>query len=138
MAHAPPQTIDVAMQRFILTVSSRKTNTFKTQLRGVVTHRKLRNVDINSRQSCQHGTENLIALQNKVLEDVFSQQNKSRCQEQLKNVKPARGWPPVWKMKGKVVEQAAVLIALCTYKGEPSLLYTVRAADLSSHRGQVR
>lgn len=68
-------------------------------------------------------------------ENVFSEANRLRCQGKLTEIKPVRSLS--WA-KGKNLKQAAVLVPLCHVDGVPSILFTLRASHLNSHRGEVR
>ncbi|CAH1108464.1 unnamed protein product [Psylliodes chrysocephalus] len=64
-------------------------------------------------------------------DEVFSEENKKRTVEQFSSMKPIR------MTSQEPRDKAAVLIPLCEVDGKVSLLYTLRAANLKSHRGQV-
>lgn len=68
-------------------------------------------------------------------ENVFSEINRLRCKNKLTHIKPVRDLS--WA-KGRDLKQAAVLIPLCYVDGVPSILFTLRSLQLSSHRGEVR
>lgn len=71
------------------------------------------------------------------LPDVFSQENKQRCINQLNkmnNNKRRLGF--LEKIKSK--RRAAVLVCLCVVNNEESLLFTQRSFDMPTHKGQVR
>ncbi|RKP26241.1 NUDIX hydrolase domain-like protein, partial [Syncephalis pseudoplumigaleata] len=48
--------------------------------------------------------------------------------------------PPVYRYRyseKQPVRDAAVLVPLCTVDGQPSVLFTLRSAELNSHRGEI-
>ncbi|GFR58329.1 nucleoside diphosphate-linked moiety X motif 8, mitochondrial [Elysia marginata] len=63
------------------------------------------------------------------------EENKQRTQKALQSINPAvyrEASPDTWTHSF-----AAILVPLCTVKGEPSLLFTLRSTRLKKHRGQV-
>lgn len=64
-------------------------------------------------------------------ENVFSDENIKRTVAKFSNMKPIRLQPH------QPAKKAAVLIPLCVVNQQVSLLYTLRASHLKSHRGQV-
>ena len=68
---------------------------------------------------------------------VLSEENKKRVQESLKHNRDQDSNSP-WPREGAGMRDSAVLIPLLTVDGEPSILFTLRARDLSRHRNQVR
>ena len=67
------------------------------------------------------------------VDSVFAKENETRVKEMLIKYKSSK--LPRWAQK---VPHAAVLVPLCHVHGEPSILLTLRSADLVLHRGQVR
>ncbi|XP_065343045.1 mitochondrial coenzyme A diphosphatase NUDT8 [Cloeon dipterum] len=63
---------------------------------------------------------------------VLGQDNKQRCVQALRQMKPFRLLKDVEPEK-----KAAVLVPLCLVDGNLSLLYTVRSANLRTNRGEV-
>lgn len=66
---------------------------------------------------------------------IFGEENKKRTQNVLHTVDPTY-------FRGVAKESwthsfAAILVPMCTVKGEPSLLFTLRSSHLKKHRGQV-
>ncbi|XP_059477188.1 mitochondrial coenzyme A diphosphatase NUDT8 [Neocloeon triangulifer] len=62
---------------------------------------------------------------------VIGQENRIRCVQALRQIKPLR-------LKGGEPEKkAAVLVPLCIVEGQLSLLYTVRSTNLRTNRGEV-
>ena len=70
------------------------------------------------------------------LENLFSDSNRQRVQDQLHTVKPVRSL----EMMGvkKQAKVSAVLVPLCMVDREPSVLFTLRSSSLRKHRGEVR
>ena len=70
------------------------------------------------------------------LENIFSDSNRQRVQDQLHTVKPVRSL----EMMGvkKQAKVSAVLVPLCMVGREPSVLFTLRSSSLRKHRGEVR
>lgn len=66
------------------------------------------------------------------VENVLNEENLKRTVARFAKLPPVRMQPHA------PAKKAAVLIPLCIVDGEVSLLYTLRAANLKSHRGQVR
>ncbi|KAJ9575056.1 hypothetical protein L9F63_007791 [Diploptera punctata] len=64
-------------------------------------------------------------------EFILSQENRLRCIQKLKNMKPVR------LSKQEPIRKAAVLVPLCVVNDEISLLYTLRSSDMKNYRGQV-
>lgn len=65
------------------------------------------------------------------VENVLSEENLKRTVAKFAKLPSVRMQPHA------PAKKAAVLIPLCVVDGEVSLLYTLRAANLKSHRGQV-
>lgn len=65
------------------------------------------------------------------VENVLDEENRERTVTKFSNTRPIRLQPHTPARK------AAVLIPLCVVDGKVSLLYTLRAPHLKSHRGQV-
>lgn len=63
-------------------------------------------------------------------EVIFSDKSKHDCLQKFKSMLPV-------KIGKASTRRAAVLIPLCMHKKQVSLLYTLRSADLTTHRGQV-
>lgn len=63
-------------------------------------------------------------------EVVLSESNRKTCIERFRSMQ----FP---KVRDKDVPEAAILIPLCSYKGELGLLYTLRSIKLRSGGGQV-
>lgn len=61
---------------------------------------------------------------------VLSESNRKACVKKFKSMQ----FP---KLKDKDISEAAVLIPLCSYKGELGLLYTLRSIKLRSGGGQA-
>ena len=66
---------------------------------------------------------------------VLGEENKQRVKESLKA--DEHGDTP-WPRSGHGLKDSAVLIPLLKVNGEASVLFTLRARDLSRHRNQVR
>lgn len=66
---------------------------------------------------------------------VLKEENRKRVIEQLKSNEDVEGGS--WPREGGL-RDSAVLIPLLKVDGEPSVLFTVRARNLSRHRNQVR
>lgn len=66
------------------------------------------------------------------VENVLNEENLKRTVAKFAKL------PPIRMQTHTPAKKAAVLIPLCVIDGEVSLLYTLRAANLKSHRGQVR
>ncbi|CAH1116119.1 unnamed protein product [Phaedon cochleariae] len=64
-------------------------------------------------------------------ENVFSEENMKRTMAKFASIKPVR------IHTHQPAKKAAVLIPLCEVEEKVSLLYTLRASHLKSHRGQV-
>lgn len=67
------------------------------------------------------------------IQNIFSRASREQCIMNLKKFHVA-------KMRRKGVQpsaSAAVLVPLCSINDIPSLLYTVRSANLKSHSGQI-
>ena len=64
--------------------------------------------------------------------NILGEENRQNCIRRFKAIKIS---PRIKGAESK--KKAAVLIPLCLVKGELSLLYTLRKADLKRHRGQV-
>nr|XP_023021705.1 nucleoside diphosphate-linked moiety X motif 8 [Leptinotarsa decemlineata] len=64
-------------------------------------------------------------------ENVFSEENMKRTIAKFASMKPVR------MNTNQPAKKAAVLIPLCEVNEKVSVLYTLRAAHLKSHRGQV-
>ncbi|CAG9862668.1 unnamed protein product [Phyllotreta striolata] len=64
-------------------------------------------------------------------DEVFKEENKNRTARKFASLKPLR------MTAHQPTSKAAVLIPLCNVEGKASLLYTLRAAHLKTHRGQV-
>ncbi|KAK3582784.1 hypothetical protein CHS0354_035721 [Potamilus streckersoni] len=109
----------------------------------------------NNTHSCKHITANAsrtkkngrISLLNKflisnstilpsrevvTLNNIFSESNKMRVQQNLNSVKAVRSAP--FRQDER---KAAVLIPMCMVDGQPSLLFMVRSSQLRNHRGEV-
>lgn len=65
------------------------------------------------------------------VENVFNEENIKRTVAKFSKMKPIRLQPH------QPARKAAVLIPLCVVDQQVSLLYTLRASHLKSHRGQV-
>ncbi|KAL3862496.1 hypothetical protein ACJMK2_008456 [Sinanodonta woodiana] len=66
------------------------------------------------------------------LNNIFSESNKIRVQQNLNSVKAVRMAP--FRQDER---KAAVLIPMCTVDGQPSLLFMVRSSQLRNHRGEI-
>ena len=65
--------------------------------------------------------------------DVFTQERRDQMISRLSKVRVPRSF---FKKEG--LRHASVLVPLCTVGGEPALLLTLRSANLSKHKGEVR
>lgn len=66
------------------------------------------------------------------VENVLNEENLRRTVEKFAKL------PSIRMQPNAPAKKAAVLIPLCVVNGEVSLLYTLRAANLKAHRGQVK
>ena len=70
------------------------------------------------------------------MEDVWgsllSEENKQRVKKKLKRNNETGEWPR------ENSSDSAVMVPLISVEGEPSVLFTLRSAQLSRHRNQVR
>lgn len=80
------------------------------------------------------GKQRLISV--KVLpeeiKNSLSEQNKQNVIERLNTMEKSH------ILTRSCTEEAAVLVPLCMVKNKPSLLFTLRAPNLVSHKGHVR
>lgn len=68
-------------------------------------------------------------------ENILSEENKTRVLKRLQNYE----LPSLRKVTvSRDHRKAAVLVPLCTVKGEPSILFMVRSNKILAHRGEVR
>lgn len=67
-----------------------------------------------------------------VWKNVIAESNKERVRQNLQRNYNSREWPQ------KDSKDSAVLVPLVSVDDEPSVLFTVRSAQLSRHRNQVR
>lgn len=68
-------------------------------------------------------------------ENILSEENKTRVLKRLQNYE----LPSLRKVTvSRDHRKAAVLVPLCTVKGEPSVLFMVRSNKILAHRGEVR
>jgi len=72
------------------------------------------------------------ATHEQILRSILSEENKRRVKDKLQRNDDGREWPR------KDSRDSAVLVPLASVEGEPSILFTVRSAQLSRHRNQVR
>lgn len=86
---------------------------------------------------CRHYTTSSEA--EITLENIFSDENKSRSKKKLSSISPHAKVSEIAKKKKKNDHRkASVLVPLCMVHGEPSVLFTLRSSLLVNHRGQVR
>lgn len=64
---------------------------------------------------------------------IFSDQNREKVTEALKGNQEDSG---LWPTENS--RDAAILVPLVSVEGDASVLFTVRSAQLSRHRNQVR
>lgn len=71
-----------------------------------------------------------------IMEDVWgsllSEESKQRVKKKLKRNNDTGEWPR------ENSSDSAVMVPLISVEGEPSVLFTLRSAQLSRHRNQVR
>ena len=66
-------------------------------------------------------------------ESFFTEQRKINFQEKILKIRPN------FKLKDSdKITKAAVLVPMCTVRGQPAVLFTLRSNQLYNHRGEVR
>ena len=76
--------------------------------------------------------DNNFKGEEEIWKSILKEENERRVKEKLQRNSGCREWP----RKGS--RDSAVLVPLVSVEGEPSILFTVRSAQLSRHRNQVR
>lgn len=96
----------------------------------------LQNMGFNFRHCKLFHCNGVLFDQNAVtFENILSEENKLRVLKALQKY----DLPSLRKVTvSGDHRKAAVLIPLCTVKGEPSILFMVRSNKIPAHRGEVR